>query len=63
MARASSMEFVVKRTWTTRDFRLESGQMQASYFEIDTELGHVASGHEWAKWGPTLQRFVEALDR
>jgi homoserine O-acetyltransferase len=43
--------------------KLAKAGVQASYFEIDTELGHVASGHEWAKWGPTLQRFVEALDR
>jgi homoserine acetyltransferase len=91
------MESVVKQTWTTRDFRLESGEVlpeltlayesygrlalfppsiapavmdklakagvQASYFEIDTELGHTASGPEWAKWGPTLQKFVEGLDR
>jgi homoserine O-acetyltransferase len=43
--------------------KLAKAGVQASYFEIDTELGHVASGHEWGKWGPTLQRFVEALDR
>jgi homoserine O-acetyltransferase/O-succinyltransferase len=42
---------------------LAKAGVQASYFEIDTELGHVASGHEWAKWGPTLQRFVEDVDR
>jgi homoserine O-acetyltransferase len=36
--------------------------VQASYLEIDTELGHVASGPEWAAWGPTLQRFLEGLD-
>jgi len=43
--------------------KLTKAGVLASYFEIDTELGHVASGHEWAKWGPTLRRFVEALDR
>jgi homoserine O-acetyltransferase/O-succinyltransferase len=43
--------------------KLSKAGVQASYFEIDTELGHIASGHEWAKWGPTLQRFVDALDR
>ena len=43
--------------------RLAKAGVQASYFEIDSELGHVASGPEWAKWGPTLQRFVETLDR
>ena len=30
-------------------------------FEIDTELGHVASGPEWAKWGPTLRAFLDSL--
>jgi homoserine O-acetyltransferase len=33
--------------------------VRARYVEIDTELGHVASGHEWAQWGPTLRAFVE----
>jgi homoserine O-acetyltransferase len=35
----------------------------ASYVELDTELGHVASGPEWAQWGPALARFLEGLDR
>ena len=35
--------------------------VQATYFEIDTELGHVASGPEWAKWGPTLRAFLDGL--
>jgi homoserine O-acetyltransferase/O-succinyltransferase len=43
--------------------RLARAGVQASYFEIDTELGHVASGPEWAKWGPRLQSFLEGLDR
>jgi len=43
--------------------KLAKAGVQASYFEIDTELGHVASGPEWAKWGPRLQRFLEDLDR
>lgn len=39
--------------------------VRARYVEIDTELGHVASGHEWKQWGPALRAFVEecaALD-
>jgi homoserine O-acetyltransferase len=43
--------------------KLARAGVQASYFEIDSELGHVASGPEWAKWGPRLQSFLEGLDR
>ena len=43
--------------------KLARAGVQASYVEIDTELGHVASGPEWAKWGPRLQSFLEGLDR
>ena len=41
--------------------QLTRAGVQATYFEIDTELGHVASGPEWAKWGPTLRTFLEGL--
>ena len=40
---------------------LEKAGVQATYFEIDTELGHVASGPEWAQWGPTLRAFLDGL--
>jgi len=40
---------------------LEKAGVPATYFEIDTELGHVASGPEWAKWGPTLRAFLDGL--
>jgi homoserine O-acetyltransferase len=43
--------------------QLARAGVQASYVEIDTELGHVASGPEWAKWGPALRTFLENLDR
>ena len=43
--------------------KLARAGVSASYVEIDTELGHVASGPEWAKWGPALRGFLEALDR
>ena len=38
---------------------LAGAGVRARYVEIDTELGHVASGHEWAQWGPALRAFVE----
>ena len=43
--------------------QLTRAGIQATYFEIDTELGHVASGPEWAKWGPTLRTFLEGYRR
>jgi homoserine O-acetyltransferase len=39
--------------------QLKKAGVQATYFEIDTELGHVASGPEWAKWEPTLRAFLD----
>jgi homoserine O-acetyltransferase/O-succinyltransferase len=42
--------------------RLARAAVPASYLELDTELGHVASGPEWAKWGPRLQSFLQELD-
>jgi homoserine O-acetyltransferase len=38
---------------------LAKAGVQARYVQIDTDLGHVASGHEWAQWGPALRAFVE----
>src|SRR6266850_4236692 len=43
--------------------QLTRAGVDAKYFEIDTELGHSASGPEWAKWGPTLKDFVAGLER
>jgi homoserine O-acetyltransferase len=43
--------------------KLGRAGVSASYVEIDTELGHVASGPEWAQWGPRLRSFLEELDR
>lgn len=43
--------------------RLAQAGVTASYVELDTELGHVASGPEWAAWGPRLRSFLEELDR
>jgi homoserine O-acetyltransferase len=41
--------------------KLRRAGVQATYVEIDTELGHVASGHEWAQWGPALRAFLDEL--
>jgi homoserine O-acetyltransferase len=43
--------------------KLARAGVDAQYFEIDTELGHSASGPEWAKWGPTLKTFIAGLER
>ena len=42
--------------------KLSRAGVDAKYFEIDTELGHSASGPEWAKWGPTLKDFIARLE-
>lgn len=41
--------------------KLQAARIDASYFEIDTELGHLASGPEGDKWGPVLARFMGEL--
>jgi homoserine O-acetyltransferase/O-succinyltransferase len=40
---------------------LAAAGVEARYFEIDTELGHSASGPEHAKWSPALRQFLEPL--
>lgn len=41
--------------------KLKAAGVDASYFEIDTELGHLASGPEGDKWGPALAEFMARL--
>jgi homoserine O-acetyltransferase len=41
--------------------KLKAAGVEASYVEIDTELGHLASGHEGDKWGPALANFIARL--
>jgi len=41
--------------------QLQAAGVDARYFEIDSELGHMASGHDAAKWAPELARFMAAL--
>jgi homoserine O-acetyltransferase len=43
--------------------KLAAAGVDARYVEIDTELGHSASGPEWAKWGPALKEFLTNLER
>lgn len=41
--------------------QLRDAGVEASYFEIDTELGHTASGADAAKWAPALRAFMTRL--
>jgi homoserine O-acetyltransferase/O-succinyltransferase len=40
---------------------LRAAGADARYFEIDSELGHSASGPEHAKWSPVLRQFLGPL--
>jgi homoserine O-acetyltransferase len=40
---------------------LAAAGVAARYFEIDSELGHLASGPEHAKWSPVLREFLAPL--
>jgi homoserine O-acetyltransferase len=40
---------------------LAAAGVDARYFEIDSELGHSASGPEHAKWSPVLRQFLDPL--
>ncbi len=41
--------------------KLKAAGVDAQYFEIDSELGHMAPNPEAAKWGPTLAKFMALL--
>lgn len=41
--------------------QLAAAGIDARYFEIDSELGHSASGPEHAKWSPALREFMAPL--
>lgn len=41
--------------------RLQAVGVDATYVEIDTNYGHLASGREAAQWAPALQRFLGRL--
>jgi homoserine O-acetyltransferase len=38
---------------------LHDAGVEASYFEIDSELGHLASGADAAKWAPALRELMQ----
>ena len=40
---------------------LATAGVDARYFEIDSDLGHSASGPEHAKWSPVLREFLAPL--
>src|SRR5579883_1337062 len=40
---------------------LAAAGVEARYFEIDSEMGHLASGPEHAKWSPVLREFLAPL--
>ena len=43
--------------------KLARAGVAATYFEIDSDFGHLASGTDWAKWAPTLKQFLATLPR
>ena len=43
--------------------KLARAGVDAKYVEIDSAFGHLASGPEWAKWGPALKTFLDSLER
>ena len=40
---------------------LAKSGVEARYVEIDSDFGHLASGPEWAKWGPALKTVLASL--
>jgi homoserine O-acetyltransferase len=40
---------------------LAAAGVRATYAEIDSADGHLASGTEAAKWAPALKVFIEAI--
>jgi homoserine O-acetyltransferase len=41
--------------------RLQAAGVEATYVELDSNFGHLASGREADQWAPTLQTFLERL--
>jgi homoserine O-acetyltransferase len=40
---------------------LKAARVDATYFEIDSDKGHLASGADWLKWDPVLRDFLKRL--
>ncbi len=43
--------------------KLKAARVDAAYFEVDSDNGHLASGVDWAKWAPVLRSFLHRLAR
>ena len=41
--------------------KLKAADIDAIYFEIDSDKGHLASGADFEKWAPVLRGFLERL--
>jgi homoserine O-acetyltransferase len=41
--------------------RLQAAGVEATYVELDSNFGHLASGREAEQWAPALQAFLEGL--
>jgi homoserine O-acetyltransferase len=41
--------------------RLQAAGVEATYIELDSNFGHLASGREADQWAPALQTFLEGL--
>lgn len=42
---------------------LKAAGVDATYFELDSPYGHLASGRDAGKWAPALQDFIEMLTK
>ena len=42
--------------------KLKAAGVDASYFEIDSDKGHLASGADWQKWDRVLRDFLRSLE-
>ncbi len=42
--------------------KLKDAGVDATYFEIDSDKGHLASGADWQKWDRTLRDFLNRLE-
>ena len=42
--------------------KLKAAGVDATYFEIDSDKGHLASGADWQKWDQVLRDFLNRLE-
>ena len=41
--------------------KLKAAGVDATYFQLESEYGHLASGRDAGKWAPALKRFMDSL--